>query len=183
MVYIYHHINSGEEKIGELQKNKLESIFNFKFIYNKNVIPLIKNEWDTFFKIYLNRYEFKNDDIIFFLNSSISNTLWKKILEDELILNFNFYIDKIKKGYNTSGCCFGIPEYTEKFYGGFWYMRCDYLKTLEKKENWESNNMGESCFIGSGKNWNPYTNLILNYNNYPFLLSHLLNQFSEKVLI
>ena len=182
MVYIYHHINSGEEEIGELQKNKLESVFNFKFTYIKNVIPLTKNEWDTFLLMYNSKELLKSDDIILFIKSNLDKN-WKEILETEIIYNFNFYQEKIKGEFNTAGCSFSLPEYDKNFYGGIWLIRGDYLKSIELEKFEQKEDITESNFIQSGKNWNPFHNIMVNYTKYPFLLSHNLKQFSKKEII
>ena len=194
MVFVFHHIYSNQRglEIAQQQKERVYSNFKFQFEYKDNVVPLNQNEWSTLLEIYKSKEVFQNDDIIFYfhtksaVNGYNANIEWKELLESELIDKCDFYIDKIKLGFDTAGILMGIPNWSENLYGGnFWYMNARYLKGIEENEYWDTTNrhQAESCFIQSGKNWNPYNNPLISFDNYPYLFNHLTQQAFKKELI
>lgn len=177
MLYVYHHIYSNDRglKIGEEQKNRIYEKINLEFKYIQNIVPLYENEWPTLLKMFEENKNYNNEDIILYIHtkSAVNNYLyneeWRELLELELVDNSQFYIDKIKMGFSTSGCLMGIPYWSPKIYGGnFWYINSQYLKTLKKNNYWDYNNRhsAENHFIQSGEDWKPYNNPLIDFNNF-----------------
>jgi hypothetical protein len=178
MLYIYHHIypSTSGHIIKEEQKNRIYEKIDIEFTYIENIVELDKNEWPTIIKLYNDAKKYNDDDIILYIhtkgavNNFIYNKEWRDFMETELIDNYSFYLDKIKIGFNTSGCLMGIPHWSPTFYGGnFWYMQCKYLKTIKYNDNWNFKNRYEPelDFIQRGIDWKPYTNPIIVLNDWP----------------
>lgn len=189
MLYIYHHIYPSESGmiIKEEQKKRIYEKINVEFEYIPNIVSDKENEWPTLIKLYNDVKNYKDDDIILYIhtkgavNNYLYNVEWRDCMETELIDNYLFYLDKINVGFNTAGCLMGIPHFSETFYGGnFWYIKCEYLKTITYNNYWDFTNRHttEGDFIQRGKNWKPYNNPLIDFQKYPnfyqtiFLESH-----------
>jgi hypothetical protein len=184
MIRIYHHIYplGAGLTIAEQQKNRIFDKITDEFDYIPNQVKSHQVELWTLKKLQTESFNYNDDEPILYLHTkgatkqTVERFQWREYLEREVIDNYKFHLDILKKGFDTSSVLMGIPYWSSSIYGGnFWWTTAGYIKRLPEDLGWEgwdidSTNtndgtrfgkgfMGwaETKFINKGENYNPYT--------------------------
>lgn len=188
MIKIYHHIYPTKEgiEIAEQQRERIYKNISNEFEYIPNVIKRNQTEIWTLKKLQNDCLGLEDDTMILYIHTkgatkpTDERKQWREYMENELIDNYEFHLDILKKGFSSSGVLMGIPYWSittsgNSFYGGnFWWTTAGYIKTLPNDLGWDNWNIqkiynkdnddfgnwiswAEIKFLNQGKNFNPYT--------------------------
>jgi len=192
MTKVYHHIYPTEYglKIAEQQKDRLYSKITDKFEYVSNIVQKKQTEIWTLKKLQNDCYNLSDETNILYIHTkgatkpTIEREQWREYMERELIDNYKFHLDILKKGFSSSGVLMGIPYWSSSIYGGnFWWTTAGYIKSLLNDLGWDewtpnityvpnenefSNwiRWAENKFINQGSNFNPYSVPIFNFEGF-----------------
>jgi len=179
---VYHHIYPTEYglKIAEQQKDRLYSKITDKLEYIPNIVQKKQTELWTLKKLQNDCQSLNDETNILYIHTkgatkpTIEREQWREYMERELIDNYKFHLDILKKGFSSSGVLMGIPYWSSKIYGGnFWWTTAGYIKTLPNDLGWGDWDLNttevpsrtkfgywiswaELKFINQGQNYNPY---------------------------
>jgi hypothetical protein len=193
MIRIYHHIYplGAGLSISESQKNRIFSKIEDEFEYIPNHVKSHQVELWSLKKLQNDSVNYNDDDPILYIHTkgaikqTVENAQWREYLERELIDNYKFHLEILKKGFDTSGVLMGIPYWSSSIYpGNFWWTTAGYIKRLPQNLGWEgwdidstNTNDGtrfgngfigwaETKFINKGENYKPYTSPVFNINGF-----------------
>jgi hypothetical protein len=176
MIHILHHIFPNElgKKIAKEQFERIEKKIKKPYNYIENNVGLSGNELNTYKLLIQNCLNsFELDDVVLFIHTkgatrdNLIKREWREYLERELIDDYEYHIDKLYLGFDTSGVLMGIPHWSENFYpGNFWWAKVDFLNKIDKKCEWRMENRwyAENGFFHSIKKWNPFSKPTTNFD-------------------
>ena len=183
MIRVYHHIYPTKDglKISDEQKQRLYEKILQPFEYFPNIVKRHQTELWTLKMLQNDCKELNDETPILYIHTkgatkpTLERQQWREYMERELIDNYKFHLDILKKGFSSSGVLMGIPYWSPKIYGGnFWWTTAGYIKTLPNDlwwKNWNPNSLespskeiieylipwAEIKFINQGINYSPFT--------------------------
>lgn len=206
MIRVYHHIYPTKDglEISDKQKQRLYKKILQPFEYFPNIVKRNQTELWTLKMLQNDSKELNNETPILYIHTkgatkpTIERSQWREYMERELIDNYEFHLDILKKGFSTSGVLMGIPYWSSKIYGGnFWWTTAGYIKTLPDDLGWKDWNpnivdspsknifkywisCAELQFINQGINFNPYTIPFFNTNGVEQFASLIKREMEEN---
>lgn len=208
MVHVYYHIYAidGVESIIDEQLGLLNKHFNFPYKLNigisianenvpsKNIIEKVhslnkenyiirdirckSNEWTTLDLIDEDRYNFSDNDYIFYFHtkgaSKQKEAVYKNIVSWRNLMHY-FNIEKVnnvlklfeKTDFNTYGVLYSQLGNWKLYSGNFFWLKADYAKTINLEKVKRNNRFyAETQFVSMGENWKPFSPYDKDGNHY-----------------
>lgn len=195
MINIIQHVYPNELgiKIAQDQLNRISLKIKQPFNFIKNEVNLNQTELDTYKKL-LNEWVegFNDNDQILFIHTkgaTRDNKIkreWREYLERELIDNYEYHINALNLGFDTSGVLMGIPHWSEGFYpGNFWWANAKFIKRINKNiiDTFPNRWHAELNFLSSISDWNPHSKANINFNKTKNFYYYIKNQDITKETI
>lgn len=136
-----------------------------KMVYNVRDIRAMGNEFTTLDLIEEDKKKFDDSDYILYIHTKgASKQNLENVISWRHLMNY-FNIEKVKNifklfdktDYNTYGVLLGTAGKWKIYSGNFWWMKGDYIKTINIREVKKNRFNAETNYIQNGIDWKPYS--------------------------